>query len=78
MSTTGYADPMTGQLPSEWPDIPEELEPVIRKPPGGEHVETAPAETEDAAWLVALDINGTRRVAPDSGASEEGPADHDE
>ena len=127
MSTTGYTDPMTGQLLSAWPDIPEGLEPVMRKPRGGEHVETAPAETLDASWLVALDIDGTtlhedgstattwsscgstslqpvrepvgparysciswmettpdpteratRRVAPDSGTSEEGPVDHDE
>jgi len=59
MSNTYYTDPMTGQLSSAWPDIPEGLKPVMSKPPVVEHVETAPVGTEDLSCLVALDIDGT-------------------
>lgn len=50
---------MTDQLSSACPDIREGLKLVSSKPPAVEHVETAPVETEDASWLVALDIEGT-------------------
>ena len=47
---------MTDQLSSACPDIPEVLKSVTSKPSPVEHVHAPPVETEDASWLVAMDI----------------------
>jgi haloacid dehalogenase-like hydrolase len=50
---------MTDQLSSACPDIREGLKLVSSKRRAVEPVQAAPVETEDAPWLVALDIDGT-------------------
>ena len=50
---------MTGQLSPAWADMPEGPKPVMSTSRVVEHVETAPVETDDASWLVALDLDGT-------------------